>query len=63
MEFSTETMAGAQAAFGIAAQLVQMEPTEEWVRTCIDEDLFAEAPFGMDDEAVASGMGKLDSWC
>lgn len=52
----------AQAAFGLAARLVQQEPDMEWVNLCITEDLFDECPFGMDDSAVASGLRKLQSW-
>ncbi len=63
MEFDKETLEGAQAAFSIAAQMVQLEPSEDWVRTCVDEDLFSAAPFGMDDEAVVAGLEKLSAWC
>ncbi|MBQ9953843.1 MAG: molecular chaperone TorD family protein [Eggerthellaceae bacterium] len=63
MEFDKDTLAGAQAAFSIAARMVQLEPSEEWVRTCIDENLFEESPFGMDDAAVVDGLAKLSAWC
>lgn len=63
MGFDKETKQGAQVAFGLAAQMVQLEPTEAWVRMCIDEDMFSEAPFGMDDPAVVEGLKSLSAWC
>ncbi len=63
MDFDKETLAAAQAAFGFAAGLISQEPTEEWVRSCIDDNLFAAAPFGEDDPAVRDGLAALASWC
>ena len=63
MDFSTDEMLCAQAAFGLAARLVQQEPDEAWVRLCIEEGLFDESPFGMDDPAVARGLSLLSLWC
>ena len=62
-DFSKEAMMGSQVAFGLAARLVQQEPDEGWVRTCIEEDLFGGSPFGMDDRAVLDGLEKLSAWC
>ena len=45
MDFDKETLQAAQAAFGFAAGLISQEPTEDWVRSCIDDDMFAAAPF------------------
>ena len=33
------------------------------MRTCIGQDLFGAAPFGMDDPAVAGGLERLSAWC
>lgn len=35
MDFNSETMKGAHVSFALAARLVQQEPDEAWVRTCI----------------------------
>lgn len=63
MDFNSETMKGAHVSFALAARLVQQEPDEAWVRTCIGQDLFGAAPFGMDDPAVAGGLERLSAWC
>ncbi|HJF64857.1 MAG TPA: molecular chaperone TorD family protein [Slackia equolifaciens] len=63
MDFDKETLQAAQAAFGFAAGLISQEPTEEWVHSCIDNDMFAAAPFGEGDKAVTSGLVLLSSWC
>ena len=63
MDFNSETMKGAHVSFALAAQLVQQEPDEAWVRTCIGQALFGAAPFGMDDPAVAGGLERLSAWC
>ncbi len=63
MDFDTATLQGARAAFGLAAGLVNQEPTEEWVRSCIDDQLFAAAPFGESDPAVREGLALLSRWC
>ena len=60
MDFNSETMKGAHVSFALAARLVQQEPDEAWVRTCIGQDLFGAAPFGMDDPAVADA-GAIDA--
>lgn len=63
MDFSKEAMAGSQVSFGLAARLVQQEPDELWIRTCIEEELFSASPFGMDDPAVVDGLKRLSAWC
>lgn len=57
MDFNSETMKGAHVSFALAARLVQQEPDEAWVRTCIGQDLFGAAPFGMAD--VAEGAAAI----
>jgi len=63
VEYDQESLLGAQAAFGLAALMIQNEPGQEWVRTCAEDDLFDAAPFGMDDPAVIDGLKLLSSWC
>ncbi len=63
MDFNKEAMISSQVAFGLAARLVQQEPDGEWIRTCVEENLFSASPFGMDDPAVIDGLRKLSSWC
>lgn len=61
--FSAEELASAGVAFDFAARLVQVEPDRAWIESCIDDDLFAAAPFGQDDEAVADGLALMRRWC
>ncbi|RNL21299.1 molecular chaperone TorD [Slackia faecicanis] len=61
--FSTEELASVGVAFDFAARLVQVEPGRAWIESCIDDDLFAAAPFGQDDEAVANGLALMRQWC
>ncbi len=61
--FSVEEMRAASVALGFAARLVQVEPSEDWVRQCIDEDMFDAAPFGEEDEAVIDGLRLMSEWC
>lgn len=63
MDFDLETKTGAQAAFGLAARLVQQEPDAEWVDLCISEELFTGCPFAMEDSAVSTGLSSLSEWC
>ena len=61
--FAPEELRAAGIAFGFAARLVQVEPSEDWVRQCIEEDMFDASPFGEDDEAVVEGLQLMSAWC
>lgn len=61
-EFDIEQLEAAGVAFGMAAQLVGVEPDEDWIRACRDDGLLAEAPFGMDDEGVRAGLSLMEGW-
>lgn len=61
--FEDEELAAASVAFDLAARLVQVEPDEAWVKTCIADDLFVASPFGEDDEAVSEGLSLMHQWC
>lgn len=63
MGMNNEELAAASVAFDLAARLVQCEPDAAWVGQCVRDDLFSDAPFGMDDAAVQQGLSLLSSWC
>ena len=59
---STEELQAMQASLGMAARLVQIEPNQEWVETCVSLRMFDAAPFGEDDTAVRDGLRLMDNW-
>lgn len=63
IEMTDETLCAAQVALGLAARLLYDEPTDEDVANYLEPGLFADAPFGDDDEAVRMGLAAMDAWC
>lgn len=61
--FTVDELVSASVAFDCAARLVQVEPDETWIRSCVSEGLFDGIPFGEHDEAVQAGLLLLRDWC
>lgn len=60
---SEENLEGAAVALSLASKLVYCEPSDADLAMYRESRLFAAAPFGGDDEAVAAGLALLDSFC
>ncbi len=60
---SEENLEGAAVALSLASKLVYCEPSDADLEMYRESRLFAAAPFGGDDEAVAAGLALLDSFC
>lgn len=58
-----DELLAAQSAFNLVSHALYMEPSDEDVAAYLQPGMFAEAPFGMDDEAVARGLTELEEWC
>ncbi len=62
-EFDEQGVRAAQVCFALASQLIYREPNEEQINQYIEHDVFAAAPFGIDNVSVVSGLEKLKAWC
>ncbi len=58
-----EELQAAQVALSLAARLLYNEPTDDDVVDYMQPGLFAEAPFGMEDDVVRAGLAAMDGWC
>lgn len=61
-ELGMEQLEAAGVAFAMAAQLVGVEPSADWLASCRADDLFGEAPFGSEDDGVSEGLALMRSY-
>lgn len=59
----TEDLNGAQAMFALASQFIYCEPQADQIAGYAANDLFADAPFGTDDETLVQGLDEMRAWC
>ncbi|WP_101721456.1 TorD/DmsD family molecular chaperone [Eggerthella timonensis] len=61
--YDQETLACVEACFAAASRLLYCEPDDAEVAGQVEQRMFAEAPFGMDDAHVRAGLTAMDAWC
>ncbi len=60
-----ETLTGELLLFNLLGRIVYKYPDDEeksWLKSLIEEDLFAEAPFAADQEGTKVGLTLLQKW-
>lgn len=61
--YDQNALAGAEACFAAASRLLYCEPDDAEVAEQVEQRMFAEAPFGMEDEHVRAGLAAMNAWC
>ena len=57
-----ETLVGEQLLLGLLGKILYSELDRTWLQTMIDEDVFAESPFGGSQPGVQRGLEYLQGW-
>lgn len=57
-----EALAGEALLLGLVGKILYLPPDRSLVDSLIDEDIFAETPFGMDNPEVQRGLATLQAW-
>jgi TorA maturation chaperone TorD len=60
-ELST-TLIGEMLLFGLLGKVLYAQPDKSWLQSLIDEDVFAEVPFGGEQPDVVRGLELLAQW-
>jgi TorA maturation chaperone TorD len=55
-------LTGQSLLFNLLARLLLEYPQEAWLKDVIDQDVFAEVPFGADQPAVREGTRLIQGW-
>jgi TorA maturation chaperone TorD len=58
----TTALAGEILIFHLLGKAFYLEPEREWIQTLIDDQVFAEVPFGAEQEETRSGLEILQRW-
>lgn len=53
----------AGVCFAAASRLLYCEPDDAEIANQVEQRMFEEAPFGMDDAHVRAGLTAMDAWC
>lgn len=53
----------AGVCFVAASRLLYCEPDDAEIANQVEQRMFEEAPFGMDDARVRAGLTAMDAWC
>ncbi len=61
MDWAT-TMMGEKLLFGLLGKILYADLDKTWLQSLIDEDVFAEVPFGAAQSDTASGLELLHKW-
>jgi putative dimethyl sulfoxide reductase chaperone len=61
-EIWMENFTGEALFFGLLGKILYAEPDREWYSQLLREEVFAEAPFGMEQAAVQKGLQILGTW-
>ena len=57
-----ETLTGEALSLAFLGKALYTEPERDWLQTLITEQVFAEAPFGVDQAETKQGLELLQSW-
>lgn len=60
--FDIEELPAVEVCFAQASRLLYCEPDNDEIASQACEQVFASAPYGMDDERVQRGLDLMDSW-
>jgi TorA maturation chaperone TorD len=56
------TLLGEVLFFGLLGKVLYNELDRAWLQSLLDEDVFAEVPFGSDQPEIKKGLGLIQSW-
>lgn len=62
--FDWETiLVGEKLIFTLLGKILYTELDKTWLQSLIDDDIFAESPFGESQTEIAQGLAYLQEWC
>lgn len=57
-----EDLTGQILLFGLLGKLLNMLPEKEWIQYLLNEKIFSESPFGVNQEDVTRGLKLIQAW-